>query len=56
MMPRVSEMRVLVGGMRVSFLRARESGGGLLFPKDYRDMAAAIRAKSRVGARARQGR
>ena len=64
-MLRVSEMRVLVRGRRVSLLRVRESGRGLLFPKAYRDRAEAIKAKVRVGAirakarvraRARQGR
>ena len=56
MMPRVSEMWVLVRGRRVSLLRVRESDRGLMFPKDHRDRAKAIRAKARVGARARQDR
>ena len=64
-MLRVSEIRVLVRGRRVNLLRARESDRGLLFPKDHRDKAEAIRAKVRVGAikakakvgaRAKQGR
>ena len=54
MMPRVSEMQVLVGERRL--LRARENGRGLLYPEDYRDRVAAIRAKAKVGAPARQGR
>ena len=58
-------MRVLVRGRRVSLLRVRESGRGLLFPEDHRDRVEAIRAKVRVGAirakarvraQARQGR
>ena len=53
MMPRVSEIWVLVGGRRVSLLQARESDEGLLFLEDYEDKVAAIRAKARVGARAR---
>ena len=43
-------MRVLVKGRRVSLLRVRESGRGLLFPEDHRDKAEAIRVKVRVGA------
>ena len=54
MMPRVSEMQVLVGGRRL--LRARESGRGLLYPEDYRDRVVAIRAKAKVRELARQGR
>ena len=53
MMPRVSEMWLLIGGRRVSLLRAQECGGGLLFPEDYKDRVAAIRTKARAGARAR---
>ena len=56
MIPRVSKMRVLVGGMWVSLFRARESDRGLMFLEDYRDRVAAIRAKAKAGARARQGR
>ena len=43
-------------GRRVNLLRVQESDRGLLFPEDHRDRVEAIRAKARVGARARQGR
>ena len=58
-------MRVLVRGRRVSLLRVRESGRGLMFPEDHKDRDeaikakvgfGAIKAKAKVGARARQGR
>ena len=58
-------MQILVRGMRVSLLRVRESGRGLLFPEDHRDRAEAIKAKvkfwdiraeARVEAPAKQGR
>ena len=58
-------MWILVRGRRVNFLRVRESSRGLLFLKDHRDRAkairaevrvGAIRAKAKVGAQARQGR
>ena len=57
--------RVLIRGRRASLLQARESGRGLLFPEDHRDTAEAIRAKvkvrairakARVGERAKHGR
>ena len=51
-------MRTLVRGRRVSLLQVRESRRGLLFPKDHKDRADAIRAKVRVGvirAKARVG-
>ena len=37
----------------VSLLRARECGGGLLFPEDYKDRVTTIKTKARAGARAR---
>ena len=43
-------MRVLVRGRRVSLLRVREIGRGLLFPEDHKDKDKAIRAKVKVGA------
>ena len=58
-------MRVLVRERRVSLLQVWESGRGLMFPEDYRNKAkdirakvrvGAIKAKARVGARARQGK
>ena len=49
-MLRVSEIRVLVRGRRVSLFRVRESDRGLLFLEDHRDRAEAMRAKVRVGA------
>ena len=61
-MLRVSEMRVLVRGRRVSHLRVQERDRGQLLPEDHRDRVEAIKAKvrveaikakARVGARAR---
>ena len=61
-----SEVRVLVArGRRINLLLVWERSKGLLFPEDHKDRVEAIRAKvrvgdikakPRVGARARQGR
>ena len=57
MMPGAFEIRVLViSGMRVNLLRARERNKGLLFHEGFQGRAVAFRAKAKSGLLASQDR